>query len=38
VQMHWWHGMAWARVCAQIYVELSDIERLADAVLRRIPK
>ncbi|MBP6717047.1 MAG: aminotransferase class V-fold PLP-dependent enzyme [Acidobacteria bacterium] len=36
LQMHWWRGMAWARVCTQIYVEPSDIERLADAVVRRI--
>lgn len=35
VQMHWWRGIAWARVCAQIYVEAGDVERLADAVIRR---
>jgi isopenicillin-N epimerase len=36
LQMHWWRGMAWARVCAQVYVEIGDVERLADAVIRRM--
>ena len=37
VQMHAWHGRVWARVSAQVYNDLSDVERLADAVLRAIP-
>lgn len=37
VQMHAWRGRLWARVCAQVYVEAGDVERLADAVLKRIP-
>ena len=36
VQMHAWRGRAWARVCAQVYVEASDVERLAEAVLKRV--
>ncbi|MGE3507654.1 MAG: aminotransferase class V-fold PLP-dependent enzyme [Vicinamibacterales bacterium] len=35
VQMHAWQGGLWARVSCQIYNELADVERLADAVLRR---
>ena len=35
VQMHAWRGRLWARVSAQVYNDLSDIERLADAVQRR---
>jgi isopenicillin-N epimerase len=31
VQVHAAHGRVWARVSAQVYVEESDIERLADA-------
>ena len=34
--IHEWHGRLWVRVSAQVYNDLSDIERLADAVLRRI--
>mgnify|MGYP006266611973 CR=1 FL=1 len=33
-QLHWWKQQAWIRICAQVYVESGDIERLADAVLR----
>jgi isopenicillin-N epimerase len=37
VQLHAAHGRVWARVSAQIYNERSDIERLARAVLARVP-
>ncbi|MEO5617375.1 MAG: aminotransferase class V-fold PLP-dependent enzyme [Candidatus Eisenbacteria bacterium] len=36
VQMHAQRGELWARVSAQVYVEIADIERLAEAVLKRI--
>ena len=36
VQLHAWRGRLWTRVSAQVYNDLSDVERLADAVLRRI--
>lgn len=36
VQLHAWRGRLWARISTQIYNELTDVERLADAVLRRI--
>ena len=36
VQMHAWRGRVWARVSAQIYNDLADVDRLADAVLRAI--
>jgi isopenicillin-N epimerase len=36
VQLHAWRGGLWVRVSAQVYNERSDIERLADAVLRRL--
>jgi isopenicillin-N epimerase len=36
VHVHAWRGRLWARVSAQIYNEVSDIERLADAVLRKL--
>jgi isopenicillin-N epimerase len=36
VQMHAWRDRLWARVSAQVYVEPADVERLAEAVLRRI--
>jgi isopenicillin-N epimerase len=36
VHMHAAKGRVWARISAQVYNELADVERLADAVLRRI--
>jgi isopenicillin-N epimerase len=36
VQLHAWRGRLWVRVSAQVYNEISDIERLAEAVLRHI--
>ena len=36
VQVHAGYGRLWTRISAQIYVEMSDIERLADAVMRRV--
>jgi isopenicillin-N epimerase len=36
VQLHAWRRRLWTRVSAQVYNELSDMERLADAVLRRL--
>jgi isopenicillin-N epimerase len=36
VQLHAAHNRLWVRVSAQVYTERSDIERLADAVLRQI--
>jgi isopenicillin-N epimerase len=36
VQLHAWRGRLWTRVSAQVYNDRSDIERLADAVLRTI--
>ena len=36
VQLHAWRGRLWTRVSAQVYNDRSDIERLADAVLRKI--
>jgi isopenicillin-N epimerase len=38
VQLHAWRGRLWARVSAQVYNEISDIERLAEAVDRRLPR
>ena len=35
VQLHAWRGRLWARVSAQIYNDMSDVERLAVAVERR---
>src|SRR5262249_26298937 len=35
VQMHAWRGRLWARVCAQVYVEATDVERLAESVRKR---
>ncbi len=34
-QIHFWKGRLWTRVSAQIYNDMDDVERLADAVLRR---
>jgi isopenicillin-N epimerase len=36
IQLHAWRGRLWARVSAQVYNDQSDIERLADAVLRQL--
>jgi isopenicillin-N epimerase len=36
VQLHAWQGRLWVRVSVQVYNDVSDIERLADAVRRRI--
>jgi selenocysteine lyase/cysteine desulfurase len=36
VALHAWHGRLWTRVSAQVYNARSDIERLADAVLRKL--
>jgi isopenicillin-N epimerase len=33
VQVHAAHGRIWARISAQVYNEISDVERLAEAVL-----
>lgn len=35
IQLHSWGGRLWTRVSAQVYVEHSDIHRLAGAVARR---
>jgi isopenicillin-N epimerase len=36
VQIHAWRGRLWARVSAQVYNDRSDIERLGEAVARRL--
>jgi isopenicillin-N epimerase len=36
VHVHAWRGRLWTRVSAQVYNDRSDMERLADAVLRKI--
>jgi isopenicillin-N epimerase len=36
VQLHAWRGRLWTRVSAQIYNDRADVERLAEAVARRI--
>jgi isopenicillin-N epimerase len=36
VHLHAWRGRLWTRVSAQVYNDRSDIERLADAVARRL--
>lgn len=36
VQLHAWRGRLWVRVSAQIYNDRSDIEKLGDAIARRI--
>lgn len=35
VQVHAWRGRLWVRVSAQVYNDMSDIERLAEAVTAR---
>ena len=35
VQLHAAHGRLWVRISAQVYNDLSDVERLAEAVLAR---
>jgi isopenicillin-N epimerase len=37
VQLHAFRGRLWARISAQIYNDMSDVERLAEAVLARRP-
>jgi len=37
VQMHAYRDQIWARISAQIYNDLADIDRLAAAVARRLP-
>ena len=36
VQLHPWRGRLWARISGQIYNEIGDVERLADAVTARM--
>ncbi len=36
VQLHAWRGRLWTRVSAQVYNDRSDMERLAEAVARRV--
>jgi len=36
IQMHAWRGRLWVRLSAQVYNEISEVERLAEAVLRRV--
>ena len=36
VHVHAWRSRLWTRISAQIYNDVSDIERLADAVLRKL--
>jgi len=36
VQMHAYRGRVWARISAQIYNAMEDIDRLAAAVSRRV--
>jgi isopenicillin-N epimerase len=35
IQLHAWRGRLWVRSSTQIYNELKDVERLAEAILRR---
>jgi isopenicillin-N epimerase len=35
VQMHAGHGRLWARLCAQVYTERKDLDRLGEAIARR---
>jgi len=36
IQLHAWQGRLWVRSSTQIYNDLSDLERLAEAILRRV--
>ena len=36
IQMHAWRGRLWVRLSAQVYNEMSEVEQLAEAVLRRL--
>jgi isopenicillin-N epimerase len=36
VQMHAYRGRVWARISAQIYNDINDIDRLGEAVTRRV--
>jgi isopenicillin-N epimerase len=36
VQVHAWRGRVWTRISGQVYNDEGDVERLAEAVLRRI--
>jgi isopenicillin-N epimerase len=36
VQVHAWRGRIWARISGQVYNDESDVERLAEAALRRL--
>lgn len=36
VQVHAWHGRLWTRISAQIYNDMTDVERLAGAIDRRL--
>jgi isopenicillin-N epimerase len=36
VQVHAYRGRVWARISAQIYNDISDIDRLGEAVVRRV--
>jgi isopenicillin-N epimerase len=36
LQLHAWRDRLWARISAQVYNDRSDVERLAEAVARRL--
>jgi len=36
VQLHAWHGQLWVRLSLQVYNELGDVAKLAEAVLQRL--
>jgi isopenicillin-N epimerase len=36
VQLHAWRGRLWVRVSTQVYNDRSDVERLGDAIARRV--
>jgi isopenicillin-N epimerase len=35
-QIHAWRGRLWARISGQVYLEMADIDRFGEAVLRRV--